>query len=119
MVITALWDTGATHSVIDNKTAETLGLTPVDWGVISGVNSERTAAIALVDILLPNHILFENHRVSIADVKSADMLIGMDIICRGDFIICNSENRTSFSFAMPPFTDRPDWIQKSDYLNSL
>jgi predicted aspartyl protease len=118
-VITALWDTGATHSVIDNKIAEILGLTPVDLGIISGVNSVSLANITLLHIYLPNNILVENHRVTIADVKNGDMLIGMDIICRGDLMICNSGAKTSFSFVVPPFNDNPDWVEKSNALNTL
>jgi predicted aspartyl protease len=119
MTAIALWDTGATHSVINNRIAETLGLPLIDWGIITGVNSVGPAGITEVNILLPNNILFQNHRVTIADVKNVDMLIGMDIICYGDFLICNSDRRTSFSFVIPPFGDRPDWVQKSNLINSL
>jgi hypothetical protein len=119
MTITALWDTGATHSVINSKTAKMLELMFVDQGVISGVNSMKLADVAMVNVRLPNHLIIENLRVTIADIKNADMLIGMDVISFGDFIICNSGGRTSFSFVIPPFGDRPDWIKKSDALNSL
>ncbi|MDR2052347.1 MAG: retroviral-like aspartic protease family protein [Treponema sp.] len=116
-VIVAIWDTGATHSVITRETAGELDLTPVDQVMISGVNSEGMADVALVHIILPNNVLVTNKRVTIADIKGADMLIGMDIIGRGDFLVCNSGGKTSFSFVVPPFDDRPDWVEKSDSLN--
>lgn len=30
-----------------------------------------------------------------------DVVIGMDIICKGDFVIPNKERKTTFSFRIP------------------
>jgi len=65
-------------------------------------------------------ILAQQHHcpVYVADFPgNADMLIGMDIINKGDFIICNTDNRTSFSFVMPPFPERTDFTQKAMSFN--
>jgi hypothetical protein len=42
----------------------------------------------------------------------------MDIIRLGDFAVCNADNKTSFSFAMPPFQDRIDFVGRADDLNT-
>jgi hypothetical protein len=39
--------------------------------------------------------------VTEADLKDADLLIGMDIIRSGDFAVSNYQNRTIFSFRCP------------------
>jgi hypothetical protein len=36
----------------------------------------------------------------------------MDIIGMGDFAVCSAEKKTSFTFAVPPFTDRIDFTKK-------
>ena len=50
-------------------------------------------------------------------LSNADMLIGMDIIGMGDFAVCNTDNKTSFSFAVPPFPDRIDLTAKTEAAN--
>ena len=45
-----------------------------------------------------------------------DMVIGMDIINMGDFAVCNADNKTSFSFIIPPLPNR---INYSDIANAL
>jgi hypothetical protein len=84
-----------------------------------GVNSEGPAPVSIVHIGLPNTVLIPMKRVSIAKIGGgADMLIGMDIISLGDFLISNAGNRTSFSFVIPPFPDQPDWVERSDKINN-
>jgi hypothetical protein len=38
----------------------------------------------------------------------------MDIIGLGDFSISNGENSTLFSFAVPPFTNKIDLVEKAE-----
>ena len=45
------------------------------------------------------------------------MLIGMDIIQRGDFSISNGEGKTLFSFVLPPFEKKTDHYEKSIAIN--
>jgi hypothetical protein len=46
-----------------------------------------------------------------------DIIIGMDIINMGDFAVCNTENKTSFSFVVPPLPDRINFADKAEILN--
>jgi len=118
LVVNAIWDTGATDSVITPNIAQQLSLFGVDTVNIAGVNSEGVAPVSLVHIGLPNSVLVPSSRVTIAKIGGgADMLIGMDIISRGDFLICNADGKTTFSFVMPPFPDKPDWVERSNKIN--
>ena len=120
VTINAIWDTGATDSVITPDVSKYLQLFAIDTVSIQGVNSEGIAPISIVHIGLPNNVLITSKRVSIARIGGgADMLIGMDIISLGDMIICNGDNKTSFSFVIPSFPDKPDWIEKSNQINNL
>ena len=118
--IEAVWDTGATNSVITPNVANQLILSPIDTVKMIGVNSEGMAPVALVHISLPNNVFLLSRRVTIAKKIGGgiDMLIGMDIISLGDFLISNAEQKTSFSFVMPPFPDQPDWVERSKQINN-
>jgi predicted aspartyl protease len=116
--INALWDTGASDTVITQRVAERLHLFPIDTITISGVNSIGESLVALADIELPNGFTLTRRRVIICEMPPPiDMLIGMDIILLGDFSICNANNKTLFSFAMPPFDNKINYIDKAEQAN--
>lgn len=118
MEIKAVWDTGATHSVITPKVFSALGLAPIDTTPVTGVNSHRDdAPVTLVDIILPNGVRVSGWRVTVCDVGGCDMLIGMDIIHNGDFSIANGNGKTTFSFALPPFENKTNLVEKATKTN--
>jgi hypothetical protein len=45
------------------------------------------------------------------------MLIGMDIIMMGDFVISNGGGTTLFSFAIPPLPQKIDLVDEADAEN--
>ena len=100
--VNALWDTGATNSVIIPKLAKHLGLKPIDKTIVRGVNSEEEANVYLIDLILPNNVLFNNVKITESEFMGADILIGMNIIQNGDFAIANAKGKTRFSFCIPP-----------------
>lgn len=51
--------------------------------------------------MLPNGVGFHTMTVMEAVLKDCDVLIGMDIITRGDFAITHSDGNTTFSFQIP------------------
>ena len=116
----AIWDTGATHSVITQKIADDLGLKPVDMIPVSGVNSKGLRPVCLVNIILPNEIVLTNRRVTVCDLNSSeiDLLIGMDVITMGDFSISNLNKITHLTFAMPSFQNRTDLLDKTNAINN-
>lgn len=103
LTVTALWDTGANVSCISEDVVNGLGL--IATGVVprSTPSGHDFANTYLVDVTLPNSVQVPDLRV--CDSKIGDqgigMLIGMDIINKGDFTVSNYQGKTVFSFRMP------------------
>lgn len=100
----ALWDTGATNSVITERVAKALGLVAAGKMNVHGVNGPAIVNYYVVDIILPGGI--SATRI-VSEGKSAgdwDVLIGMDIISHGDFAVSNYNGVTTFSFRVPSRT---------------
>ena len=115
----AIWDTGATNTVITPKVLKELSLTIVDIATIVGVNSEpEHAQVALFNLLLPNGVSIKGVRGSVCTIGGdSDILIGMDIIKFGDFAISNGGGQTLFSFAIPSFENKTDLLEKANNTN--
>lgn len=73
--------------------------------------------VFLVNIGLPNRVGFSGVRVSKGAPPGTDVLIGMDIINRGDFAVTNRDGNTKFSFRVPSRADI-DFVAE-DRRNSL
>lgn len=104
--ISALWDTGATRSVITPELAKKLNLVPVGKMTVTGVNSQEVVNVYLIDITLPNRVLLPSVEVAESNFMGGDILVGMNIIQLGDFAIANAKGKTRFSFCIPPH-DKP------------
>jgi hypothetical protein len=84
----------------------------------AGVGGKVRANFTLVSLFIADNFELEGCPVYMLDFPgNAGILIGMDIIRMGDFAVCNANNETSFSFAMPPFPDRINFADKADTLN--
>ena len=99
----ALWDTGATSTVITQNVVDACGLSPVGLTKVEGLNSSSMAERYLVNVALPNGVGFMHVSVIKGNLPSGgcDVLIGMDIITSGDFSITNKNGITIFSFRHP------------------
>ncbi len=103
----AIWDTGATNSVISMKVVAELGLKPMSkskMSTASSIDVEEVDAY-FINIMLPNKVGIAYLRVLGCSLNDADVLIGMDIIGKGDFAITHSEGNTTFSFQIPSTHD--------------
>lgn len=98
-----LWDTGATRSVISGSLAKSLGLTPVGITKVSHAGGVSESPTYLVNFDLP-------HGVGVAGILASEFpaapnsygaIVGMDVICHGDFSITNVDGRTWVSFRTP------------------
>jgi len=98
---TALWDTGATSTVISKSVATALNLTPIGKGMSYHAGGSSQVNVYMISIMLPNKVLFHSQEVIEAELNGCDILIGMDIITTGDFSISNFEGKTTFSFRIP------------------
>jgi len=107
----ALWDTGAMLSVISPEIVSKLNLDIVDTIQIAGINGDSIAEVAMVSIRFPNDTLIKDVRVAICKMApNNEMIIGMDVITQMDIAITNGNSQTQFSFVMPPFENRKDFI---------
>ena len=99
----AIWDTGASGSVITKKAVEALKLLPISKMQVHGVNSTSVQNVYLVSITLPNNVTIALVRVTECESLNGpfDVLIGMDIIGIGDFAVTNQNNQTVMSFRIP------------------
>ncbi len=103
----AIWDTGATASVITAKVASELGLIPIGKTNVRGANITKISNVYLVNIYLPNRVQVVGVRVTEIDeiTGNFDVLIGMDIITLGDFAVTSKSNITKISYQMPSTHD--------------
>lgn len=98
----ALWDTGATKSVISAPLAQALGLKPVGATNVNHAGGMSVSPTYLVNFRLP-------HQVGVAGIlvtefpgaPDMDAIVGMDVICLGDLALTNVSGQTWMSFRMP------------------
>jgi Aspartyl protease len=108
----AIWDTGATNSVITQAVVDALGLAPT--GVIQAHTPQGShlANTYLVDLTFPGSGMdFKGFKVSLGKLTGFEALIGMDIIGFGDFAVTNKDGKTVMSFRVPSM-ERTDYVQK-------
>lgn len=104
MAVNALWDTGSTESLISEKIVkmiEPILKSKAKYVTKDTVIESETYAVSLS---LSDEITFRDVLMKKADLsdKNVDIIIGMDIISRGDFEIRNYNNLVEFAFRIPP-----------------
>lgn len=107
----AIWDTGATKTMITRHVAESCRLVPTGQSRVQGVFGTKVVNGYLVNIVLPTqHSSRTQQSVAIqhlsvleapALTRGHNVLIGMDIISKGDFAISNYRGRTMFTYRIP------------------
>jgi Aspartyl protease. len=101
--VKALWDTGSSDSVISSDLAKRLGLHSVGKAKINSSGSTYQSGLYEVVLLLDeketiNLHVMESHQL---DKSGIDMLIGLDVICLGDFALSTYDGTICLSFRMP------------------
>ena len=110
----AIWDTGASASVITRSVADKCGLRPISMREVHHAGGKELSEAYLVNIGLPNKVNFRNVNVTLGKLPDhAQLLIGMDIICTGDFCVTNAGGRTVFSFRHPAQAEI-DFVKEAD-----
>lgn len=97
----AIWDTGATNSVISEKVIAECNLKPTGIVQVHGISGEKTSKTYFGNILLPNGVSFVSVKVTEGILRNTDVLIGMDIINMGDFALTHNDGKILFSFRVP------------------
>ena len=62
----------------------------------------RGHEVYLVDIYMPNRIRFSGVPAILVDDPNKECVLGMDILACGDLAISNVDQKTTFSFRVPP-----------------
>ncbi|MDR0561590.1 MAG: retropepsin-like domain-containing protein [Spirochaetaceae bacterium] len=97
--VRALWDTGAGMSVISAKIVEKLALSSAGNGTLVGIGGAMPTELYDISVTLPNKVIFPLIRAAEWEGhRNYDMLIGMDVISRGRFVIDNCAGKTVFTF---------------------
>lgn len=98
----ALVDTGANSSCISERLALACKLKPVSALKMISAHGMSIAQIYEVSLKLPNEILFEAVPVvEVSGSKSFDVIIGMDILSKGDFAFSSNEKESCFTLRIP------------------
>lgn len=115
----AIWDTGATTTAISSNVARGLNLIPIGKATVEAVNDRYEVNRYLVDIVLPNGVGLRSVEVTEAtNLGQFDILIGMDIITKGDFVITNAGGETWFSFRIPPDGKKIDYVARANEIQA-
>ena len=102
MLFNAIWDTGATVSVITDDVISQLKLSPIDRISVANTQGMSESDVYLVNIYLPNQVVFKEMRVTWGKLNHPySILIGMDIIAVGDFAVTHPKGKTKMSFSLP------------------
>lgn len=99
----ALWDTGASNSVISDRLAKSLGLVSVGKREVHHGDGSSQRETYMVNFGLPNN-------VGVVGLVATDfpashdhfsVLIGMDVLRMGDFALTHVGSQTCMTFRMP------------------
>ena len=96
-----VWDTGATNTLVSSQVVEALGLVPLEKSRVEGVGGIIESSVSEISIYLADNIVFKNVKVLCSDIGDYDLVVGMDIIAQGDFVISNNKGQVCFSFRYP------------------
>ena len=112
----ALWDTGATTTSISYDVVKNLNLQATGCMTIKTPSGSKVVNTYLVDIILPNNVRIIDIPVCDSDIgeQGLGVLIGMDIITKGDFMLTNYNNKTVFTFRVPSL-NRTDFVKQIDF----
>ena len=102
----ALWDTGASSSLIRPEIAVKLNLKPISKTLMATPSDKAVPSnVYLINVYLPNKARIIKIQALEGSPNSCDMLIGMDVIVLGDFAVTNFKGQTKFSFRVPSMTE--------------
>lgn len=110
----AQWDTGATNTCISHDVVSKLSLSPTGFSQCHTPSGVVLQNAYKIDVWLPNNLKVESVRVNESEIglQGIDILIGMDIICLGDFAVSNCNGTTFFTFRYPS-------VEEANYVQSI
>lgn len=117
-----IWDTGATNSAILDKTSKILDLCPLSIVEVIGVHGKKKVFLYNIIVRLNNEnieIPVHANECTALDETDSDicLLIGMDVITRGDLAITNFNNQTVLTFRYPSI-ETIDYVKEIEQFNN-
>ena len=97
----AVWDTGATNSIISRDVVDALGLKPTGRSSISSFAGIVDTDVYTIDLCFENGYRIEGVEVMCGDYIDYDMLIGIDVVNQGEIFVSTFGGKTTFYFRMP------------------
>lgn len=98
----AIFDTGATSSMISSDIARALHLQSIDTALVTGVHGTERVSIYTIDVRFKGGFTLSTLHVAEAGADAGfDLLIGMDVIARGSMLLSSHDKRTLFAFFYP------------------
>ena len=116
----AIWDTGATNSVITKALASKLGLNIVGYVDVNGVHGSKVTNQYFCKISLNEDVEFSIPVTECEELSSdgsLEVLLGMDIITKGDFAITQKDGKTTMSYAYPS-VHNIDFVHELNLINN-
>jgi len=117
--VSALWDTGASQSVVTATTARTLGLVETGKSLVHHAGGKGLASTYVVNFLLPNQVGMPGMLVSECtdpEHNQFGAIIGMDIIMAGDIAITNHNGKSCVTYRYPSVAN-VDFVEDSQKLS--
>ena len=101
--VMAQWDTGAIYSSISRELVNKLGIILEGKYKVDSTNHSQILDSCNILMLINDTIAFPVKAMVVDNIHNTgiDLLIGMDIISQGDFVISTYEGTTCFSFRVP------------------
>lgn len=97
-----VWDTGATGCAITKDVADAIGVKPCGIANVAGVHGTQPVNTYFIALHLPTGNTIPLLEATELDPSAGcDFLIGMDVICMGDFAISNVGGQTVFTYRSP------------------
>jgi len=111
----ALIDTGSTGSCISRSFASNAQLKSFKIIKVLGAHGFAFVPVYLVDVILPNGILFSNMEVAeFYGGNNFDFIIGMNILRKGDMALTNANGEMVFSFRIPSAPTHIDFTKATN-----
>ena len=113
--VRAMWDTGSTGCCVIEKLAKALNLISIASLDLTSANGSKPANVYLLDIFFPDNTRAKN--VVAAEIIPSgefEIIIGMNIIARGDFALSNDQGKTVLAFRLPSAHSPIDFSEQED-----
>jgi hypothetical protein len=91
--VQALWDTGATNTMVSKKVAAMLSLKKTGETSVRSFAGEKSVSEYYLRLLLAGGFAKDLQVLEMSQIVGADILIGMDVIGYGDFVFTLKKER--------------------------